>query len=273
MHPTLLEELYKKEVMQTVTQEQEMWWKRNTSTVLPYKMFISAPFGNYIKSPNTISVTGTWTLTERKGLLWNVLKSLRYNKELGGWTNRLGLPNKGVRFGLEKTSFSEVLSIAEIERDDFNRMYDLIPENQNIELNLSCPNIGKSLPWDSASIFTKYKTSATRKLCIAKLSPMTTPEDLEFLIEKLGFRQLHFSNTLPCQYGGLSGSVLRPYTLELIRLVRENWGDSVVVIAGGGVNDFGAVYEYLGEGANHVAIGSVCFNWFKMRKLLKEKNV
>ena len=131
MNSTLLEELYKKEVMQTVTQEQEMWWKRNTSTVLPYKMFISAPFGNYIKRPNTISVTGTWTLTERKGLLWNVLKSLRYNKELGGWTNRLGLPNKGVMFGLENTSFSEVLSISEIERYDFNLMYYLIPENQN----------------------------------------------------------------------------------------------------------------------------------------------
>jgi len=64
---------------------------------------------------------------------------------------------------------------------------------------------------------------------------------------------------------------LRPYTLELIRLVRENWGEAVTIIAGGGVSDFGAVYEYLKEGANHVSLGSVCFNPFKLRKILKGK--
>ena len=43
------------------------------------------------------------------------------------------------------------------------------------------------------------------------------------------------------------------------------------IIAGGGVSDFGAVYEYLNEGANHVSLGSVCFNPFKLRKILKGK--
>ena len=41
------------------------------------------------------------------------------------------------------------------------------------------------------------------------------------------------------------------------------------IIAGGGVRDLGAVMEYLGAGANHISIGSVCFNPFKLRKLLK----
>ena len=93
------------------------------------------------------------------------------------------------------------------------------------------------------------------------------------MIDELGFTQLHFSNTLPLggDGGGLSGVTLRPYTLELIRLVRENWGDAVEIIAGGGVSDFGAVYEYLNEGANHVSLGSVCFNPFKLRKILKGK--
>ena len=40
--------------------------------------------------------------------------------------------------------------------------------------------------------------------------------------------------------------------------------------SGGGVRDFGAVYEYLNEGANHVSLGSVCFNPFKLRKILKK---
>ena len=236
------------------------------------QIFISAPFGNYIKHPNAISITGTWTLEPRGNRFWSVIKTLRWNSELQGWTNKLGLPNPGIKVGLQKTFPSDVLSIAEIDRGDFKKLYSIIPETQNIELNLSCPNIGKSLPWDDAEIFTRYRATTDREWCIAKLSPLTTPEDLEFLVDKLGFRQLHFSNTLPCQYGGLSGSVLRPYTLELIRLVRENWGDSVEIIAGGGVSDFGAVYEYLGEGANHVAIGSLCFNWFKMKRLLNDWN-
>ena len=236
------------------------------------QIFISAPFGNYIKHPNAISITGTWTLEPRGNRFWSVVKTLRWNSELQGWTNKLGLPNPGIKVGLQKTFPSDVLSIAEIDRGDFKKLYSIIPETQNIELNLSCPNIGKSLPWDDAEIFTRYRATTDREWCIAKLSPLTTPEDLEFLVDKLGFRQLHFSNTLPCQYGGLSGSVLRPYTLELIRLVRENWGDSVEIIAGGGVSDFGAVYEYLGEGANHVAIGSLCFNWFKMKRLLNDWN-
>ena len=236
------------------------------------QIFISAPFGNYIKHKNAISITGTWTLEPRGNRFWSVIKTLRWNSELQGWTNKLGLPNPGIKVGLQKTFPSDVLSIAEIDRGDFKKLYSIIPETQNIELNLSCPNIGKSLPWDDAEIFTRYRATTDREWCIAKLSPLTTPEDLEFLVDKLGFRQLHFSNTLPCQYGGLSGSVLRPYTLDLIRLVRENWGDSVEIIAGGGVSDFGAVYEYLGEGANHVAIGSLCFNWFKMKRLLNDWN-
>ena len=233
-------------------------------------LFIAAPFGNWIKPVGCIPVTGTYTLHPRGNRLWSVVKSLRYEFENRGWRNKLGLPNPGVKNGLHKHFLGgEVLSIAEVIKGDFKKLVEIIPEGTDIELNLSCPNLGKSLPWDSARVFTQ---TSTRKWCIAKLSPLTTPEQLEFLIDDLGFTQLHFSNTLPTPKGGLSGVTLRPYTLELIRLVRENWGDAVEIIAGGGVDHFGAVYEYLNEGANHVSLGSVCFNPFKMRKILKEKN-
>ena len=232
------------------------------------KFFISAPFGNYIKHKNAISVTGTWTLNPRGNRLWSILKTLRYDFSEGCWYNALGLPNPGIQIGLNKTLPCEVLSIAEIERDDFQKMNDLIPENQSIELNLSCPNLGKTLPWDGAGIFTKYETK--RDWCIAKVSPLTSAPELTFLVDTLGFRQLHFSNTFPTKRGGRSGSILKPYTLELIRLVREQWGAEVEVVAGGGVDDFRAVYEYMNEGADYIAIGSVCFNWFKMRKLLEK---
>ena len=228
------------------------------------RTFIAAPFGNYIKPTGCIPVTGTYTLHPQGNRLWRILRTLRYDFGNRGWRNKLGLPNPGVKNGLHKHFHGgEVLSIAEVIKGDFRKLVELIPERTDIELNLSCPNLGKNLPWDNARVFTQ---KASRKWCIAKLSPLTTPEQLEFLIDDLGFTQLHFSNTLPTPKGGLSGRVLRPYTLELIRLVRENWGDSVEIIAGGGVDNFGAVYEYLNEGANHVSLGSVCFNPFKLKK-------
>ena len=227
------------------------------------KFFISAPFGNYIKPKGTIPVTGTFTLNPRGNRFWAVLKTLRYNTAQQGWVNRLGLPNPGIREGLKKES--TVISIAEIEKGDFQKLNVLIPENQSIELNLSCPNLNKKLSWESAKCFNSEK----REWCIAKLSPLTTPEELKFVVEFLGFTQLHFSNTLPTVQGGLSGPILRGYTTELIDLARSEYGNSVEIIAGGGVSDFGSVTDYLSNGADHVSIGSVCFNPFKLRKLLK----
>ena len=229
------------------------------------KFFISAPFGNYLHPNGCIATTGTWTLEPRGNRLWSVIKTLRYNRIAKGWVNKLGLPNPGLTVGLEKTFPSEVLSIAEINKGDFERMNDMIPVDQNIELNLSCPNVEKNLSWESARIF----SSRDRDWCIAKLSPLTTPEELEFVIEYLGFSQLHFSNTLPTVKGGMSGPVLRTYTNDLIELVRDKWGSSVEIIAGGGVSDFGAVLDYLSNGADHISLGSVCFNPFKLRKLLR----
>jgi dihydroorotate dehydrogenase len=228
-------------------------------------MFVAAPFGNYVKPAGCIPVTGTFTLHPQGNKVWSVIKSLRYSTKHKGWTNNMGLPNPGVKVGLERHINGEVLSIAEIERNDFKKLYREIPEGINVELNLSCPNI-RNLPWDSTEIFAR--NSEKRKWCICKVSPTVTPEDLEFLITKLGFTQIHASNTLPIQdFGGLSGQTLIPYTLDIIRLIREEWPE-VTIIAGGGVDSFGAVYEYLNEGADHVSLGSVCFNPFKLRKIL-----
>ena len=232
------------------------------------QIFISAPFGNYIKHPNAISTVGTYTLHPRGNRLWSVVKSLRWSRRHKGWTNKLGLPNPGIKVGLEKILEGQILSIAETERGEFETLASLIPANQSVELNLSCPNLEKILPWDDAEIFLREK----REWCIAKLSPLTSPEQLEFLVDELGFKQLHFSNTLPLSGGGggLSGPELRPYTMELIDIVRERWGAAVEVIAGGGVDSIGAVQNYLARGADHVALGSVCLNWFKMKKLLEK---
>jgi len=39
------------------------------------------------------------------------------------------------------------------------------------------------------------------------------------------------------------------------------------------VQDFSGVMDYLLAGANHVSLGSVCFNPFKLRKLLRSLEI
>ena len=229
--------------------------------------FISAPFGNYIKPKHCTPVTGTWTLYSRGNRLLALAKSLRYNRKLGGWQNKLSLPNRGVDIGLSKLLPYEILSIAQVNEDDFKLFSKIIPLDQNIEVNLSCPNIDSN-SWNDARYFTE---TYLRQYCIAKVGPLTTLEQLKFLIDELGYTQIHFSNTLPLSNnrGGVSGKILIPYTKELIRLVRDNWGDKIEIIAGGGISHISHVTEYMAAGANHISIGSVCFHPIKLWKLLK----
>ena len=102
-------------------------------------IFVSAPFGNYIRTNKTISVTGSWTLQKRTGRLVQILKTLRYTKK--GWVNKIGLRNPGIEVGLNKHINSQVLSIAGINQDDWSILAEKIPQNVNLEINLSCPNI------------------------------------------------------------------------------------------------------------------------------------
>ena len=234
------------------------------------KIFIAAPFGNYLSFPNTISVTGTWTLKHRAGLLkrlWRIASTLRYDFKSQGWVNNLGLPNEGIHVGLEKTLPDQVLSIAGIERNDWIELESIIPEDQSIELNLSCPNITERTVWNDLPIFF---LGNKRKWCIAKVSPLITPEQLAFLIDEVGFTQLHLCNTLPVLRGGLSGRSLRSYVLNHLEFIRNEWGDGLELIAGGGVNDFGAASDYLASGATHLSLGSVCFNPLKTKKLIQK---
>ena len=240
-----------------------------------FEKFIAAPWGNWLHPQGTIPVMGTFTLQPRGNRFWRVLRTLRYRRSLGGWTNNLGLPNPGIAVGLQKFNpeLAQVLSVAEIERGDYKKLAREIPEDFPVELNLSCPNLEKTLPWDDAEMFTR--SCHKRKWCIAKVGPLVRPEELEFLIEKLGFSQIHACNslrvTVPAagNMGSVSGPILVPYVLEIIELVRQHWPE-VTVIAGGGIKNSQDVYRYLSAGAKHVSLGTICFNPFKLNKLLRE---
>ena len=143
------------------------------------KTFISAPFGNYIKPKNCISVTGTWTFQPRG--------------------------NPGILVGTKKTKEHEIISVAQVEDGDFKKLFNNIWSHQNVEINLSCPNILEAGTWSDAKMF----LNGSRDWCIAKVSPLISLEEIEYLIDDLGFTQIHFSNTLPLStFNRFSGNTL-----------------------------------------------------------------
>lgn len=242
------------------------------------KFFIAAPFGNYLKFKNknhVIPVTGTWTLDKRANLFkrfFKIFTTLRYDFKKDGWVNKLGLPNPGIEIGMRKILSGEILSIAAINRSDWLKLYEVIGNDISIEINLSCPNLDeKSNLFTSADLklFTSKK-SKYKKWCIAKVSPLTTLDELKYLINDLGFTQIHCCNTLPVEKGGLSGKSLKPYVEKLIKIIREYWGENIEIIAGGGVDSIQDVRNYIDLGANHISLGTVSFKPWIIGNIIDE---
>ena len=223
--------------------------------------FISPPFGNYLELPGTISITGSFTLHERKGLFFQIIKTLYYSYELNGWVNKIGLRNKGIDWALKNIDKSHILSIAILEQNEIHELYKKIPESRNIEINISCPNVGHKMVSEGISKFVNPK----REWCILKVSPLTSNEEIKHYYNQ-GFRQFHCCNTLPIENGGLSGKAIVPYTNEKIKYIRDNLPNSVI-IAGGGVTTMEDVNSYKSKGANHFSASSVFFNPYKFTKL------
>ena len=81
------------------------------------------------------------------------------------------------------------------------------------------------------------------------------------------FKQIHACNTLPVEKGGLSGKELIPYTEKFIKHIKHHF-PQVEVIAGGGIDSLEDIQNYANIGADHVSLGTVCFNPLKLRKLV-----
>jgi dihydroorotate dehydrogenase len=221
-------------------------------------LFISPPFGNYLNLYKTISIKGSFTLEPRDGLFSQILKTLRYSSIHGGWINKIGLRNKGIDWALltYKNRNDVIISIALRSEDEIEKFNKKIPNNTNLEINISCPNVHKDKIEDNLGNFINDE----RKWCILKLSPLTTEKQIENYY-KQGFRQFHCSNTLPNPRGGLSGPSLIPHTSRLIKILRDY--EDVIIIAGGGIQSMETLERYKKLGANHFAISTVLFNPFK----------
>ena len=226
-------------------------------------LFISPPFGNYINLQKTTPIRGSFTLNERPGKWMQILKTLRYIPGVG-WINKIGLRNPGIDYAVNTYKKGEIISIAIMNKNEIKPILDKIPEDMDIELNISCPNTEKHMISNGLKPFINNK----RNWCIVKLSPLEKCLTIQDLYDD-GFRQFHASNTLPTEKGGISGKTLKPHTIGLIRYIKNNWNDTVV-IAGGGIRSMKDVEEYRKAGADHFSVSSLCFNPIAFLKFYKE---
>ena len=230
--------------------------------------FISAPFGNFLQhstfAKNAICVTGTFTLKPRPGRLKQILRTLRYVRTEKGWTwrNQLGLRNPGIFNGIENTNSNSVMSISSLEPNDWKILYEIVPKDMSVELNISCPNV------DAHPNLTKIFAKDKRKWCIVKVPPTITPKQLDKIVS-LGYNCIHASNTVPTAKGGLSGKMIMPYTLKIIDYIKNKHND-VTMIAGGGVYSKQDAKNYLDAGADHISLGSVCFTPWKIKGITND---
>ena len=226
--------------------------------------YIAAPFGNYIKTKNTRSVIGSFTLERRPGLFKQIAKTLRYKN--GTWYNALGLRNPGIKFGLQYyyRSTKDIISLAAIQPDDWLKLSELVPDDVDLEVNISCPNI------EHFSDYTKGIENflSKKRKVIAKLAPGTEIATVGALLD-LGFTSFHCCNTLPTEHGGMSGRKLRPHVINLCTVIKSLAPDAEI-IAGGGIYERHDLIHYKNFGATSYSLGTVCFHPIKFYKLIKD---
>ncbi len=228
-------------------------------------IFISPPFGNYIEIPGCISVKGSFTLTQRPGLFLQIIKTLRYSFENEGWVNKIGLRNKGIDYAINKyKNTNSVVSIAILKQNEIPFFLKKIPNNMNLELNVSCPNVNKNLVKTELKGFLNKE----REWCIIKLSPLVDKHLIDSYYRE-GFRQFHCSNTLPVKNGGQSGPILKKYNKELISYIKTNYPDTQI-IGGGGIRNIEDIDFYRKLGCSYFSISTVLFNPFLTYKLFNK---
>lgn len=223
--------------------------------------FINPPFGNYINIPNLTPIKGSYTLEPRNGLIMQIIKTLRYSFHQNGWINKIGLKNKGLDYGLKNLKNNEILSIAILDKKEIPIFLKKIPEDTNIEINVSCPNAEKKMVCTNLEKFLNNK----RKWCIVKLSPICDTKLIDNYYN-LGFRQFHCSNTIPVKNGGLSGKSIIPYNKKIIGYIHENYKDCTI-IGGGGITKWEDIKTYKDFGAQHFSFSTVTFCPYLFLKL------
>ncbi len=177
---------------------------------------------------------------------------------------------------LETLNTNVILSIGGDTKSDYLNLIEKL-NNSNaalFELNLSCPNVGKSgipLGIDEIAIFDLVKETKkiSKKPIFVKFGVETFLEDLVSAAVKGGADGVTLINSpkgmkidiekktviLKRGFGGYSGPAIKPIALATIFRIRRKFKD-LPIIGMGGVFDYTDAIEFIMAGANLVGIGA-----------------
>jgi len=211
----------------------------------------------------------------------------RVTETPGGMLNSIGLQNPGVDAVIDRYASTWVgwrtpviVNVAGESVSDYVevvRRLDGVPGVAGIELNISCPNVGRgglqfAIDADAAAGVTAAVRRATDLPLLVKLSPnVADVRPIARAIADAGADVLTAINTLsgiavaPGRgrpllgnvYGGLSGPAIKPVALRVVYEVAQVV--SIPVIAIGGVTELADVLDYLAVGAVAVQVGTAIF--------------
>ncbi len=238
----------------------------STTTLLPAlrPLVISAPFGNYIQPRGTTPTLGTFTVHDRPGRPWRIVKTVRYYPRLKAWVNRIGLRNPGIRWVQTRVIderirlHDKLISIHGFDEYEWLTLLDTTSamKPMGIELNMSCPNVGH-VDWPTDLFSRAVRTGVP---IFVKLPPVRYQLMVQHALEQ-GVRLFHCCNTLPVPAGGLSGAPLKPISLECIRTLRAlPEGGTLGILAGGGIYQPQDMDDYAAAGATWFAVGTKAMN-------------
>jgi dihydroorotate dehydrogenase (NAD+) catalytic subunit len=211
----------------------------------------------------------------------------RVTETPAGMLNSIGLQNPGVDAVIEKYAalwatwaVPVIVNVAGESIEDYVevvRRLDDVPGVAGIELNISCPNVGKgglqfAVDREAAGAVTAAVRAATDLPLMVKLSPnVADVRAIAKAIEAAGADALSAINTLSGMaidrvrqrpllgntYGGLSGPAIKPVALRVVYEVAQTV--RVPVVAVGGVSSLDDVLDFLMAGASAVQVGTALF--------------
>jgi dihydroorotate dehydrogenase (NAD+) catalytic subunit len=211
----------------------------------------------------------------------------RVTETPGGMLNSIGLQNPGVDAVIEKYARTwagwkvpVIVNVAGESVSDYvevTRRLEGVPGIAGIELNISCPNVGKgglqfAIDAGAAGEVTAAVRRATDLPLLVKLSPNVADiRPIARAIADAGADALTAINTLsgiavaPGRakpllgniYGGLSGPAVKPVALRIVYEAAQ--AVSIPIVAIGGVTELADVLDFLAVGAVAVQVGTAIF--------------
>jgi dihydroorotate dehydrogenase (NAD+) catalytic subunit len=211
----------------------------------------------------------------------------RVTETPGGMLNSIGLQNPGVAAVIEKYAATwagwkvpVIVNVAGESVSDYVevvRRLDGVPGIAGIELNISCPNVGRgglqfAIDAGAAGEVTAAVRRATDLPLLVKLSPnVADVRPIAKAIADAGADALTAINTLsgiavaPSRdrpllgnvFGGLSGPAIKPVALRVVYEVAQVV--SIPIVGIGGVTELADVLDFLAVGAVAVQVGTAIF--------------